>query len=147
MISIEQKQKRQEEIAVSAIMSLYVIVEIYIKQFFPKPKTRKNEINDNTLEKRERIKTKREKGIELLINASTVNEETIDGVSLAVLSTIEAMRKLEHDSSGDITERKEFRRLIEQIKSIMHIGKAYPDDAMKRLSRLSDKLRPVERKK
>ena len=80
----------------------------------------------------------RRKALTTLMEASQLPELDYDGIKLTVVRLSDTMRSIEMDSTGDISEMAKWRKAIDQISSIMHISRAYPKDAMKRLKRLRD---------
>lgn len=73
-----------------------------------------------------------------LTQASFIPELDYDGVRSAVVRVTETLKMIEYNSSGDISEMAKWRRAFEQIGSIMHISRAYPNDAVKRLKKLRE---------
>jgi len=59
----------------------------------------------------------------------------------AVYKTTSIMRGIEQELvSYDLSKYIKRRKTVEQINSIMHISRAYPDNAIKRLKELRPKI-------
>jgi hypothetical protein len=121
----------QDFVNMAAAVTLNDIVTEYISEFGMIPKNKKE---DDKL-------TESEKEANFLIKASWLDDLTYDTILAACNKTIEVMKNIEYDLiSGDLYEHKERRRKVEQILSIMHIGRAYPESAVKRLKGLRPKI-------
>jgi hypothetical protein len=121
----------QDFVNMAAAVTLNDIVNEYISEFGMIPKNKKE---DDKL-------TESEKEANFLIKASWLDDLTYDTILAACNRTIEVMKNIEYDLiSGDLYEHKERRRKVEQILSIMHIGRAYPESAVKRLKGLRPKI-------
>ena len=121
----------QDFVNMAAAVTLNDIVTEYISEFGMIPKNKKE---DDKL-------TESEKEENFLIKASWLDDLTYDTILAACNKTIEVMKNIEYDLiSGDLYEHKERRRKVEQILSIMHIGRAYPESAVKRLKGLRPKI-------
>jgi hypothetical protein len=121
----------QDFVNMAAAVTLNDIVTEYISEFGMIPKNKKE---DDKL-------TESEKEANFLIKASWLDDLTYDTILAACNRTIEVMKNIEYDLiSGDLYEHKERRRKVEQILSIMHIGRAYPESAVKRLKGLRPKI-------
>ena len=122
---------KQELVYMEASITLNDLVAEYIAEFGMRPK---NKREDDKL-------TESEKEANFLVNASGVDELSYENVLSACNRTINVMKNIEYDLiSGDLGEHKDRRRKVEQILSIMHIGRAYPDSAIKRLKGLRPKM-------
>lgn len=122
---------KQELVYMEASITLNDLVAEYIAEFGMRPKNKKE---DDKL-------TESEKQANFLVNASGVDELSYENVLSACNRTINVMKDIEYDLiSGDLGEHKDRRRKVEQILSIMHIGRAYPDSAIKRLKGLRPKM-------
>jgi len=87
--------------------------------------------------------TPRQKATENMIIASGVEELNYDTVRDAVNKVVYIMRSIEQDIvSSDLSKYFDRRRTVEQLKSILHIGRAYPDKAIKRLKDLRPQMEP-----
>ena len=85
--------------------------------------------------------TQAQRAAQAMIEASGVDEPDYDKVVLAVNRTVSIMRDIEQDLvSHDLGKYIGRRKTVEQIKSIMHISRAYPDNAIKRLKELRSKV-------
>lgn len=118
-----------------ASITLNDLVIGYIKEFGLSP---------NVREKDEPVKkTPSEKRGEMLVHASFIEEPDYTSVIRAVRRTVSVLEDFENEVvTGDLSEQREWRRKIEQIASIMHVSRTYPENAIKRLKR----LRPVTEK-
>jgi len=75
-----------------------------------------------------------------LISASGSDETDYASIMSAVNKTVGIMRDIEQDLiSHDLSKYIDRRKTVEQIGSIMHISRAYPDKAVKRLKNLRPK--------
>jgi hypothetical protein len=76
---------------------------------------------------------------ENLINASFIEEPTMDEVKGAIWRILNVMKDIEYDATSMVDEYVNRRKKIEQIKSILLIGRSHPDSAIKRLKGLKPK--------
>lgn len=76
---------------------------------------------------------------ENLINASFIEEPTMDEVKGAIWRILNVMKDIEYDATSVVDEYVNRRKKIEQIKSILLIGRSHPDSAIKRLKGLKPK--------
>lgn len=76
---------------------------------------------------------------EMLIESSYIPEETYDAVIRAVDDCLSVMSVIEQDTTGDTQGHRLRMKLVSEIKSIMHIARAFPDKAIKRLKELPQK--------
>jgi len=76
---------------------------------------------------------------ENLINASFIEEPTMDEVKGAIWRILNVMKDIEYDATSMVDEYVNRRKKIEQIKSILLIGRSHPDGAIKRLKGLKPK--------
>ena len=84
--------------------------------------------------------TRAEKAAENLIRASHAEETDYQSVMSAINKTVGVMRDIEQDLiSHDLGKYIDRRRKVEQLGSIMHISRAYPDSALKRLKDMRPK--------
>jgi len=126
----ENQEMKHEIVYLECVITLNGIVARYIKEFNMRP-VKKNE--DKKI-------TESEKMADLLVNASHVEDINYDNVVSACNKTIGIMKDIEYELiSGDLGEHKDQRRLVEQLLSILHIGRAYPDNAIKRAKALMPK--------
>jgi hypothetical protein len=126
----ENQEMKHEIVYLECVITLNGIVARYIKEFNMRP-VKKNE--DKKI-------TESEKMADLLVNASYVEDINYDNVVSACNKTIGIMKDIEYELiSGDLGEHKDQRRLVEQLLSILHIGRSYPDNAIKRAKALMPK--------
>jgi len=126
----ENQEMKHEIVYLECVITLNGIVARYIEDFSMRP-VKKND--DKRL-------TESEKMADLLVSASHVEDINYDNVVSACNKTIGIMKDIEYELiSGDLGEHKERRRLVEQLLSILHIGRAYPDNAIKRAKALMPK--------
>ena len=113
-----------------AATTLLSLVDEYIDRFgFLKRKKTKDgkEIVNLILERR----------ADNLLSASSIEEWDYESIVASTRRTIDAMRDIEYECSGtDLSAYKDRRRNVEKILSIMHIGKTYHEDAIKRLKKI-----------
>lgn len=76
---------------------------------------------------------------ENLINASFIEEPTMDEVKGAIWRILNVMKDIEYDATSMVDEYVNRRKKIEQIKSILLIGRSHPDSAIRRLKGLKPK--------
>jgi len=76
---------------------------------------------------------------ENLINASFIEEPTMDEVKGTIWRILNVMKDIEYDATSMVDEYVNRRKKIEQIKSILLIGRSPPDSAIKRLKGLKPK--------
>jgi len=126
----ENQEMKHEIVYLECVITLNGIVARYIEDFSMRP-VKKND--DKRL-------TESEKMADLLVSASHVEDINYDNVVSACNKTIGIMKDIEYELiSGDLGEHKERRHLVEQLLSILHIGRAYPDNAIKRAKALMPK--------
>ena len=124
------KEMKHEIVYLECVVTLNEIVARYIKEFNMRP-VKKN--GDKKI-------TESEKMADLLVSASHVEDINYDNVVSACNKTISIMKDIEYELiSGDLGEHKDQRRLVEQLLSILHIGRSYPDNAIKRAKALMQK--------
>jgi anion-transporting ArsA/GET3 family ATPase len=117
----------QETVCLEAIFTLNALVEEYLNEFNMRPKPKDVGIP----------LTKAEKAAEAMLNASSADDLTNATVTTAIRRTVGVMRDIEQDLiSHDLSKYIERRKKVEQLGSIMHIGRAYPESAVKRLKLL-----------
>jgi hypothetical protein len=117
----------QETVCLEAIFTLNALVEEYLNEFNMRPKPKDVGIPQ----------TKAEKAAEAMLNASSADDLTNATVTTAIRRTVGVMRDIEQDLiSHDLSKYIERRKKVEQLGSIMHIGRAYPESAVKRLKLL-----------
>jgi hypothetical protein len=116
---------------VEAATTLNSIIDEYISEFHMMP--RKKEIGIP--------KSTKERKAEQMMAASSIDELEYETVREAVSKTVSVMREIEYEIvTHDLSEYKDRRRKVEEILSILHVGRAYPDKAIKRLKSLRPKL-------
>jgi hypothetical protein len=120
----------QTRVYMEAATTLLSLVDEYIDRFgFLKRKKTKDgkEIVNLILERR----------ADNLLSASSIEEWDYESIVASTRRTIDAMRDIEYECSGtDLSAYKDRRRNVEKILSIMHIGKTYHEDAIKRLKKI-----------
>jgi hypothetical protein len=86
------------------------------------------------------INRHREKMADTLTEASQIDECDHDSILASLRKTLDVMKDIEYQCSGsDLSEYKNRRKDVEKISSILHIGRTYHNDAMKRLKNLRKK--------
>lgn len=122
--------EKQVQFYMEAAITLTDLVDEYITHFgFRKrTKTKKGaELINRTLERR----------ADNLTSASSVEEWDHQSILDATRRTIDVMRDIEYECSGtDLSAYKDRRKNLEKILSIVHIGRTYHDDALKRLKKI-----------
>ena len=83
--------------------------------------------------------TRRDYVTQRLMEASHIKEDTYEAVCEAVDSVLFIMRELEQGGLGDMTGHRLRQHRMAELKSIMHIARAFPDKALKRLKELPTK--------
>jgi hypothetical protein len=118
-------------VGLEAIMTLNDLIMEYLDEFNMHPKFDVPSV----------YQTQAQRAAQAMIEASGVDEPDYDKVVLAVNRTVSIMRDIEQDIvSHDLGKYIGRRKTVEQIKSIMHISRAYPDNAIKRLKELRPKV-------
>jgi len=118
---------KQALVGVEAITTLNDLVMAYLDEFNMRPKPKEIGIPQ----------TRAEKAAETLIRASHAEETDYQSVMSVINKTVGVMRDIEQDLiSHDLSKYIDRRRKVEQLGSIMHISRAYPDSALKRLKAL-----------
>lgn len=121
---------KQELVGVEAVVVLNDLVMAYLDEFNMRPKPKEVGIPQ----------TRAEKAAENLIKASHTEETDYGSVVSVINKTAGVMRDIEQDLiSHDLGKYIDRRRKVEQLSSIMHISRAYPDNALKRLKELRPK--------
>jgi hypothetical protein len=116
-------------IGTEALITLNALVMDYLSEFNMRPKP---EDKDTPSES--------EKAYDALVKASQSDESDYDSVRNAVSKTVYIMRDIENNLiSHNLANYIERRRAIEQINSILHIGRAYPQQAISRVKALRPK--------
>ena len=114
-------------VGVEAVVVLNDLVIAYLDEFNMRPKPKEVGIPQ----------TRAEKAAENLIKASHAEETDYGSVVSVINKTASVMRDIEQDLiSHDLGKYIDRRRKVEQLNSIMHISRSYPDNAMKRLKAL-----------
>lgn len=114
-------------VGVEAVLVLNDLVMAYLDEFNMRPKPKDVGIGP----------TRAEKAAENLIKASYAEETDYPSVLTTINRTVGVMRDIEQDLvSHDLSKYIDRRKKVEQLGSIMHISRAYPDNAMKRLKAL-----------
>lgn len=117
----------QTLVGVEAVVVLNDLVMDYLDEFNMRPRSKEVGIPQ----------TRAEKAAENLIRASYTEETDYLSVMSAINKTVGVMRDIEQDLiSHDLSKYIDRRRQVEQLGSIMHISRAYPDNALKRLKAL-----------
>ena len=120
----------QALVGVEALTTLNDLVYAYLDEFNMRPKPKDVGIPQ----------TRAEKAAENLIRASHAEETDYQSVMSAINKTVGVMRDIEQDLiSHDLGKYIDRRRKVEQLGSIMHISRAYPDSALKRLKDMRPK--------
>jgi len=120
----------QSLVGVEALTTLNDLVYAYLDEFNMRPKPKDVGIPQ----------TRAEKAAENLIRASHAEETDYQSVMSAINKTVGVMRDIEQDLiSHDLGKYIDRRRKVEQLGSIMHISRAYPDSALKRLKDMRPK--------
>ena len=118
-------------VGIEAILTLNDLVMDYLNEFNMRPKPKAAGIP----------LTQAEKAAQAMIEASGIDEPEHDKVVSAVYKTTSIMRGIEQELvSYDLSKYIKRRKTVEQINSIMHISRAYPDNAIKRLKELRPKI-------
>ena len=114
-------------VGMEALITLNSLVSEYLDEFNMRPKPKEPGI----------FLTDIEFAANALIRASHSDETDYYSVMSAVNKTAGAMRDIEQNLiSHDLSKYIGRRKTVEQLGSIMHISRAYPADALKRLKRL-----------
>lgn len=122
---------KNQFVGIEAIMTLNDLIMAYLDEFDMHPKSETPGV----------YQTQVQRAAQAMIEASGVDEPDYDKVVLAVNRTVSIMRDIEQDLvSHDLSKYIGRRKTVEQIKSIMHISRAYPDNAIKRLKGLRPKV-------
>lgn len=122
-------------VGAEALVTLNALVRRYVKEFNFKPKPEDKEVPSDM-----------EKAYDNLVKASWSDETDYNSVRQAVLKTVSVLRDIENNLvSHNLPDYIKSRRNIEQINSILHIGRVYPDNAIKRLKALRPKTVIVHR--
>ena len=125
---------KHEMVNIEAILTLNDLIMEYLNEFNMRPKPKAPGIP----------LTQAEKAAQAMIEASDIDEPEHDKVVSAVYKTISIMRGIEQELvSYDLSKYIKRRKTVEQINSIMHISRAYPDSAIKRLKGLRPKIEMV----
>ena len=120
----------QSLVGVEALTTLNDLVYAYLDEFNMRPKPKDVGIPQ----------TRAEKAAENLIRASHAEETDYQSVMSAINKTVGVMRDIEQDLiSHDLGKYIDRRRKVEQLGSIMHISRAYPDSALRRLKDMRPK--------
>ena len=120
----------QALVGVEALTTLNDLVYAYLDEFNMRPKPKDVGIPQ----------TRAEKAAENLIRASHAEETDYQSVMSAINKTVGVMCDIEQDLiSHDLGKYIDRRRKVEQLGSIMHISRAYPDSALKRLKDMRPK--------
>ena len=120
----------QALVGVEALTTLNDLVYAYLDEFNMRPKPKDVGIPQ----------TRAEKAAENLIRSSHAEETDYQSVMSAINKTVGVMRDIEQDLiSHDLGKYIDRRRKVEQLGSIMHISRAYPDSALKRLKDMRPK--------
>ena len=118
-------------VGIEAILTLNDLVMDYLNEFNMRPKPKAAGIP----------LTQAEKAAQAMIEASGIDEPEHDKVVSAFYKTTSIMRGIEQELvSYDLSKYIKRRKTVEQINSIMHISRAYPDNAIKRLKELRPKI-------
>ena len=119
---------------VTAAVTLNDILNEYMKEFGLLPRPRGPGVQQ----------TKAEKRGEDLMYASYIEDPDYDSVIKACRKTVMKLEDFENEVvTSDLSEQRERRRKVEQIISIMHISRTYPDNAIKRLRELRPKMEKI----
>ena len=118
-------------VGIEAILTLNDLVMEYLNEFNMRPKPKAPGVP----------LTQTEKAAQAMIEASDIDEPEHDKVVSSVYKTVAIMRGIEQELvSYDLSKYIKRRKTVEQINSIMHISRAYPDNAIKRLKELRPKI-------
>jgi len=109
---------KQQVIFIEAAVLLNDIVDEYINYF----------------------KFRDERKNEKLIERSTLRDDNIEGLKKALFCVLEVMNWIEYEATSELGEYVARRKKVEQIQSILHIGRSHPDSAIKRLRGLRPKF-------
>jgi hypothetical protein len=85
------------------------------------------------------VVTKRPYVTDQIMRASRLDEEDYDSVSDAADRVLHVMRSVEEMGTGDAEGHRVRQMRMAEIASIMHIARAFPDKAVKRLQGLPAK--------
>ena len=122
---------KHEMVGIEAILTLNNLVMEYLNEFNMRPKPKAPGVP----------LTQAEKAAQAMIEASDIDEPEHDKVVSSVYKTVAIMRGIEQELvSYDLSKYIKRRKTVEQINSIMHISRAYPDNAIKRLKELRPKI-------
>ena len=122
---------KHELVGIEAILTLNDLVMEYLNEFNMRPKPKAPGVP----------LTQTEKAAQAMIEASDIDEPEHDKVVSSVYKTVAIMRGIEQELvSYDLSKYIKRRKTVEQINSIMHISRAYPDNAIKRLKELRPKI-------
>lgn len=85
------------------------------------------------------VVTKKPYVTDQMMRASRLDEEDLDSVSDAADRVLRVMRSIEEMGTGDAEGHRVRQMRVAEIVSIMHIARAFPDKAIKRLQALPAK--------
>jgi hypothetical protein len=98
-------------------------------------------LNEFGMQPAERWKNEYSNAYEMVVRASHSENVDYQSVRTAVNRTVGVMKDIEQNLiNHDLSKYFERRKKVEQINSIMHISRAYPDQAIKRLKMLRPKI-------
>lgn len=117
----KEKEDQQKILFIEALSVMNDIIKNYIDRFFSD-------------------RTKHAYVIDRLTKVSASAEIERDYVNQALNNTVDVLKEFEYNFVGDLGDMKTERKKLEQIVSILKVGIAYPDNALKRLKSLRPKM-------
>jgi len=69
---------------------------------------------------------------ERLVLASSCDSDDLAGLLPAIQRTARVMKDMAYDCSGDIEDLRSIARKVQELGSVLHIARAYPDQALAR---------------
>lgn len=75
---------------------------------------------------------------EKLTTAAYVDDPTYDGINTALKRLLWAMEEVEGEAGAEFMEMIKWRKGMEEIFSIMHVGRSHPESAIVRLKKLKE---------
>jgi len=71
-----------------------------------------------------------------LLEAAHSQEENFADLPMVIKRVSFVMKDIYYDMTGDTTKLADIRRKVDELGSILHIGRSYPQDALRRAKKI-----------
>lgn len=111
----------QEDVFFETVLAADALAKAYLS-FLPSTKPKKSKEPDVIFEARKKM----------ILDALKSNKEDFSDAKTIISKMVSAMDRITYDVTSDPTDLVSIQKKVKELDSILHIGRSYPDNAVKR---------------